>query len=478
MMNTPSPTPVPIPWNQPCPACGVLFLSENVRLQGTQVGHLTHAPHVIDLSALVGGAPAAPIVQPMVVTAPASPSMSERAMAMFGGGAPAAHVPPAPVTPVPQVRALRPLRHLAVFKNRERGVRVLLVQQANGAWSCCGVRLDDSLEPWVDTHPTLWYADVWDDIGTAPPNVLQPAPTPAAPTPPANPVAPPDAPPSVSPGYAAAVPPGTALSPAVAARAGEHTLAVAQKAETDAALAAAGGSALVGGTPSGATPPSGDVGESASDGWRTAIELWAASQRPNVPDVTLLWLAEHVLNVAPGAVTTTVAQQVGRVLAKLGWTKGKATEGGGKLYSPPATLRQAEMFAGAPAVAPVQTPSVSTPSADTVNPGTTATGPHVLFVDCVVPGTIGAHDLEQYVARCAADLARAGGVADIRCTEEQHVFNFGGWKGALAAYIRQNPPVAWPCSIRIDDGDDLKKAALAALRPLATGGVVEPYRCG
>jgi hypothetical protein len=57
-----------------------------------------------------------------------------------------------------------------------------------------------------------------------------------------------------------------------------------------------------------------------------------------------------------------------------------------------------------------------------------------IYVDCIAPN---ASDLSGIVDQAAAALADQFGAQDIRCAPKDSPLGFGGWKGALAAYIRE-----------------------------------------
>jgi hypothetical protein len=73
-------------------------------------------------------------------------------------------------------------------------------------------------------------------------------------------------------------------------------------------------------------------------------------------------------------------------------------------------------------------------------------------------------DLAPYVADLAAKAASAAGVPDVRMAPKDSPLAFGGWKGALAAAARQNPPKGI-CHVA---PGDLADAVIEGLAPLAS----------
>jgi hypothetical protein len=92
----------------------------------------------------------------------------------------------------------------------------------------------------------------------------------------------------------------------------------------------------------------------------------------------------------------------------------------------------------------------------------------VLFVDCVAEGlTIQPYQaLEFYVQDACNTLAKQFNAADIRCASKDSPLSYGGWKGALAALIRNNPPAPGCYTLRDVRESEIKAVVVETLKPL------------
>jgi hypothetical protein len=88
----------------------------------------------------------------------------------------------------------------------------------------------------------------------------------------------------------------------------------------------------------------------------------------------------------------------------------------------------------------------------------------VLLVDAVPLGTMPSRDLAPYVAEIAAKLGESVPMRDVRLAPKDSPLAFGGWKGAIAQAVRQNPPSGLCYIAR----GELADAAIEALIPLAS----------
>jgi hypothetical protein len=92
-----------------------------------------------------------------------------------------------------------------------------------------------------------------------------------------------------------------------------------------------------------------------------------------------------------------------------------------------------------------------------------------LFVDCTIEA--GSHivvtaPLEPYVDKLCNDLAAQFKAADIRCASKDSPLSYGGWKGALAALIRNNPPAHGCYTLRDVRESEIKAVVVETLKPL------------
>lgn len=87
-----------------------------------------------------------------------------------------------------------------------------------------------------------------------------------------------------------------------------------------------------------------------------------------------------------------------------------------------------------------------------------------LYLDAVEDG-VKTQRLEAYAEEHASALADAYKAADIRCAPKDSPLAFGGWKGALAAIVREDPPAngAWSVS----SSSEIGLVAFEALAPKA-----------
>lgn len=97
----------------------------------------------------------------------------------------------------------------------------------------------------------------------------------------------------------------------------------------------------------------------------------------------------------------------------------------------------------------------------------------ILIVDGVALSANGgaSRDLTAYVHDLATKAANAAGVPDVRMASKDSPLAFGGWKGALAAAARQNPPKGI-CHVA---RGELADAVIEGLAPIASM-VVRPSR--
>ncbi|TQF16145.1 hypothetical protein FJV41_09950 [Myxococcus llanfairpwllgwyngyllgogerychwyrndrobwllllantysiliogogogochensis] len=91
-----------------------------------------------------------------------------------------------------------------------------------------------------------------------------------------------------------------------------------------------------------------------------------------------------------------------------------------------------------------------------------------LFVDCVP--NMPAESLSEYVAKVAAQVSEAGGVADLRFAGAESTLGFGRWKGALSMAIRNAPPVPGAYAALGLAHSELLQLAVEALEPLCGPG--------
>lgn len=87
----------------------------------------------------------------------------------------------------------------------------------------------------------------------------------------------------------------------------------------------------------------------------------------------------------------------------------------------------------------------------------------MLFLNCR-PDYDGCPNLEDYVLSKAKQLAERFKVVDIRCVPKDNPMAYGGWRGALAGLIRQEPPSYTEGWLRT--GSDFADVAAEALAPL------------
>ncbi|MCP3163318.1 PD-(D/E)XK nuclease family protein [Myxococcus qinghaiensis] len=91
-----------------------------------------------------------------------------------------------------------------------------------------------------------------------------------------------------------------------------------------------------------------------------------------------------------------------------------------------------------------------------------------LFVDCVP--NMPAASLSEYVAKVAAQVSEAGGVADLRFAGAESTLGFGRWKGALSMAIRNAPPAPGAYAALGLAHSELLQLAVEALEPLCGPG--------
>ncbi|NTX51131.1 PD-(D/E)XK nuclease family protein [Myxococcus sp. CA039A] len=91
-----------------------------------------------------------------------------------------------------------------------------------------------------------------------------------------------------------------------------------------------------------------------------------------------------------------------------------------------------------------------------------------LFVDCIP--NMPAESLSEYVAKVAAQVSEAGGVADLRFAGAESTLGFGRWKGALSMAIRNAPPAPGAYAALGLAHSELLQLAVEALEPLCGPG--------
>ena len=83
-----------------------------------------------------------------------------------------------------------------------------------------------------------------------------------------------------------------------------------------------------------------------------------------------------------------------------------------------------------------------------------------LYVDCIPPR--GAEPLAPYVQELCAGIAKFFGTADLRVApDKDSLLAYGGWRGVLAAAVRDKPPA--PGTYYIVRRSDIDEEVASAL---------------
>jgi len=88
-----------------------------------------------------------------------------------------------------------------------------------------------------------------------------------------------------------------------------------------------------------------------------------------------------------------------------------------------------------------------------------------LFVDCYIEGLI-IPSLEPYVTDMLRAIEKAFKVADVRAAGKDSPLAYGGWKGVLAAGVREKPPQPGAYSLSDVRESEIRQVVVDALRPM------------
>lgn len=93
-------------------------------------------------------------------------------------------------------------------------------------------------------------------------------------------------------------------------------------------------------------------------------------------------------------------------------------------------------------------------------------GELVLFIDVLVLG-MELNSLDDYIDHICSTLEKHYGAVDLRCAPKDSALAFGQWKGALAAAVKQAPPVGH-FSVNFVTDSEIKQVVVDTLAPLCS----------